>query len=186
MKNVFLTLWIFSTILLVTALVLGLSIDNPAANTPEARHSVNLHFLTAVGALIFASLLHAIVLTYFMGTGRWMEETSKVYQLSKERIEESRSSKYRLIVAMSVSLFLLILTGAFGAMADPATPAGNDGFMGVSIATIHFMVAMLTVGVNLCVNFLEYLTIKNNGVLIQKVMQEVLSIRKKKGLPVEA
>jgi hypothetical protein len=148
------------------------------------RH-VAWHFLTAVAALMFAALVHAIVLTYFMGTGRWLEETSQAYSLGTKYTAEGRSLKYRTLPWMAVALLMLILTGGFGAIADPASPAGADGFAGIPSATVHFLTATITIALNAVINLLEYSAIDRNSQIIQTVLDDVHRIRREKGLPVE-
>lgn len=184
MTRIFLTLALLASLLLVASFALGLTIDDPRVATPEAQRGVAAHFLTAVGALVFASLVHAIVLTYFMGTSRWIEETSNAYRLSPAPREECRRLKYRVMPAMSVCLLLLILTGAAGAGADPASPYGAHTWWGVAPSTVHFLLAATTVCVNLAVNYLEYTAIYENGRIVEGVLQEVRRIRLEKGLPV--
>src|ERR1700690_3195758 len=72
MVRIFLPLAALSICSLVFAMILGLTIDDPKVLAAQA--GVQYHFLAALAALVFATLVHAIVLTYFMGTGRWIEE----------------------------------------------------------------------------------------------------------------
>jgi len=183
-KRIFLTLAILSTVLLVAALALGLSIDDPKEASEATQKFVSWHFLTALAAMVFAALVHAIVLTYFMGTGRWLEETSRAYRLDADWVESSRSLKYRVIPAMSVCLLLLIVTGGFGAAADPASPVGFAGWWGIPPATIHFFSAVLLLGVNFLVNVWEFAALQQNSVLIAEVLEQVKRIRVERGLPV--
>jgi hypothetical protein len=129
--------------------------------------------------------VHAIVLTYFMGTGRWLEETSQAYSLGTRYTADGKALKYRTLPWMAVALLLLILTGGFGAVADPASPAGADGFAGITAATVHFLTASFTFVANAFVNFVEYGAIDRNSQIIQAVLDEVHRIRREKGLPVE-
>jgi hypothetical protein len=183
-NRIFLSLASLSTILLLVAFGLGLRIEDASLPTVSAQATVSWHFLTAVAALVFAALVHAIVLTYFMGTGRWLEETSGAYSLSDEFCATSRALKNRIISTMAGCLFLLTLTGACGAMADPASPYGAGEWWGISAATIHFLTAAVTVSVNLFVNFWEYQAVYKNGRIVDEVLQEVRRIRVEKGLPV--
>ena len=61
---------------------------------------MSYHLLLSVAALIFAALVHAVLLTYFMGTSRWMEEVRLAYKLDARWIEENRRLKYRTIPPM--------------------------------------------------------------------------------------
>ncbi len=184
MTRIFLTLTVLGTTLLGVAFFLGLDIQDPRAPDPETQASVNYHFLTASAALVFACLVHAIVLTYFMGTVRWMEETSQTYLLSDHWKDESRTLKFRTIAAMTACILLLVITGAFGAAADPASPVGFQGWFGVSAGTIHLLIASTTVVINLFVNLQEYQALKRNGRLVDEVLQEVRRMRQERGLSV--
>ncbi|MFQ5734885.1 MAG: hypothetical protein ACE5KM_23365, partial [Planctomycetaceae bacterium] len=115
MKRIFATLAVVSTAVLLFAFVLGWLIDDPAARDAAVQRIVAWHFLTAVGGLMFAALVHAIVLTYFMGTGRWLEETSQAYRLGDRWTAGGTALKYRTLPWMAVALLMLIVTGGFGA-----------------------------------------------------------------------
>lgn len=182
-KRIFLTLAVCNTVLVVAAFVLGLSIEDAKSLEESARSGVRWHMLTALAALCFSSLVHAIWLTYFMGTGRWMEETCRAYQLSPEYQSENRSMKYRTIPAVLGVFLMLLLTGGLGAAVDPGSSVDFRGFGTLSGPMIHFLIAAITVGLNLVVNFLEYLTIVRNHELIERVMGEVRTIRAERGLP---
>ena len=185
MKRIFVTLAVASTGLLIVSFVLGWNIDDPRARDAAVQYQVGNHFLTALGGLVSAVLVHAIVLTYFMGTGRWMEETRQVYRLPENWQAESNRLKYRTLPWMAAALVMLILSGAFGAIADPASPVGADGWGGVSAATVHFLVASTAFSVNLVIYLVEYHAIGRNSELVQEVLDEVHRIRAEKGLPVE-
>lgn len=182
MKRIFFTLALLSQILLIATLVLGLDIGD--AKLRENRPAVSDHMLTALGALVFAIFVHALFLTYFMGTGRWMEETSRAYKLSPEYCRESSRLKYGTFPLMILCVFLLIVTGAFGAASDPRNVTGFDGWFGLTGKQIHFTVACAAICINLLVNVREYLAIERNGLLIKRAMEEVQRIRREHHLPV--
>ena len=184
MVRIFLPLSFLSTISLVVAMVLGLSIDDPRVLDKAVQAGVQYHFLSALAALVFATLVHAIVLTYFMGTGRWIEETSTAYKLGPVLYEQSKSIKYRTIPAMVGCFLLLVVTGALGAAADPAAPLQSRGWLGFSAATIHLSAAIVTVLTNLAVNYLEFRALERNGEIVEQVLAEVKWIRLEKGLAV--
>lgn len=183
MKRIFLTLAVLGMLLSGAALLLGLGLEDPRVRTPEAQGAVGRHLLAGLAGLCFATLVHAIALTYFMGTGRWLEETSRAYGLEPGRHAESRALKYRTIPAMCGCLVLLILTGGFGAAADPASPVGFAGWGPLSPAMLHFLCAVLALGTNLLVTVWEYVAIDRNGRLVEEVLGEVKRIRTERGLP---
>ncbi len=184
-KRIFLTLAVIANLILIVAVVMGLQIGDVRSLEREVQSQVSLHMLIGLGALTFATFVHAILLTYFMGTGRWIEETSQAYALDLHWYQQNQKIKYGTIPGMVACLLLLITTGAVGAAADPATPVSLDGTLGLSGATIHFIVAVGTVIMNLLVNFLEFVAISRNGSIVENVLLEVRRIREERGLPVE-
>lgn len=184
MKRIFLTLTIVSLIFLVAAFVLGAMIGDPRARDPGTQSLIGWHIHVAMGALVFAALVHALVLTYFMGTGRWIEETSQAYRLPAVFQEENRAIKYRTIPAMAGCLTMLVFTGALGSMADPATGGRFQGMLGMTPATTHLVAAAITLTATLVVNYWEYLALHRNSELVDQILAEVRRIRNEKGLPV--
>ena len=185
MVRIFLPLAFLSTASLVLAMGLGLAIDDPKVRSIAVQTGVQYHFLAALAALVFATLVHAIVLTYFMGTGRWLEETSNAYHLDRQLHNRSTTIKYRTIPGMVLCFLLLIVTGAFGAAADPASPMQSKGWLGYSPSTIHLVMACTTIALNVFVNWLEFRALERNGDLVEQALAEVRRIRIEKGLAVE-
>jgi hypothetical protein len=185
LKRIFLTLSVLSVLLLSVAAGLGILIDDPTVLDADVQGAVNVHMLTGLAALTFSTLLHAILFTYFMGTGRWIEETSAAYKLSAEWYLRNQRLKYRTLPGVITCMALIITTGALGAAADPASPVSLDGVAGVSGSTLHFVVAMITVLTNAVVHFTEYTAISRNMQVIEGVLGEVRRMRQERGLPVD-
>lgn len=158
---------------------LGWSIVDGDPFSEPVMAARRVHFLFALGASTLAMLVHAIVLTYFMGTGRWIEETSEAYRLGVSAREENIRSKYRALPGMILCILLIIVTGAFGAIADPAS---NSQFP--TAKTIHFTLATCTLLLNALVSYWEYEQIRHNGRIVQAIVDEVRRIRRDKGLEV--
>lgn len=156
---------ILSNLGLLAAFWLGWNITDAAGVTAEAGRQVGHHFLTALGASIVALLVHAVSLTYFMGTGRWIEETSDAYKLGPEARRENIRLKYRTLPGMTLCVLLIIGTGALGAIADPASQAQLPG-----AATIHFALACVTLLTNMLVSWVEQRAIGRNGRLVDEVL----------------
>lgn len=185
MVRIFLPLSLLSTASLLTAMALGLAIDDPKVRTQAVQAGVEYHFLVALAALVFATLVHAIVLTYFMGTGRWIEETSAAYHLDSGLHSRSQRLKYRTIPLMVLCFTMLLLTGAFGAAADPASPMQSKGWGGFSASSLHSFVAFATIAANVFVHWLEFRALEQNSELVDQVLENVRRIRVEKGLAVD-
>lgn len=180
--RIFLTLTVLSTLLMGTVFFYGLNIEDPKAISQAPV--VDNHMLMGMGGLIFATLIHAIVFTYFMGTGRWLEETSNAYQLRSTFHDENRKLKYRLLIKITGSILLLILTGAMGAAADPASPVSFESSLGLTDAMAHLVVGSMAILANVLTGTAEFSSIERNGEIIEEVLGEVRRIRTEKGLPV--
>jgi hypothetical protein len=184
MNRIFIPLGLISAVLLLTAFVLGWQIDDPRVLDAGVQRQVQWHFLIALAALCFTTLVHAIVLTYFMGTGRWIEETSSVYQLAPELHQQNQKLKYQIVPAIVAGFLLLLAAGGLGAAADPASPSQFQGWLGISPAIWHRSLALLAVSANLAIHGLESVKLYDNSQIISRVLQEVRRIRLEKGLPV--
>ena len=185
MKRIFLTLAAISTILLCIAVLLGLNIGDAKQLDPAIQSAISTHMLVGLGALTFATLVHAITLTYFMGTGRWIEETSNAYSLGAAYHERNQKIKYGMLPGLTLCVLLLITTGALGAVADPATPMSLDGVIGMTGAQIHLGVALLTAFANMVTNFSQFVAVNRNSNLVEEVLADVHRIREERGLPTE-
>ena len=185
MKRIFLTLAIIANIALIVTATFGLNIGDVQQHSVAVQSEVSRHMLIGLAAMSFVTLIHAISFTYFMGTGRWLEETSRAYSLDSSWHSENQKIKYRTLPGTTAVVLLIICTGALGAVADPATPASLDGTLGMTSAQIHFFVACLTVFVNVWANANQFLAILRNSNIIDSVMGEVRRIRIERGLPVE-
>jgi|SRR5579863_1927567 len=184
MTRIFTTLAVCSTGLLLAALWLGFQIGDASLRSAAVQARFSMHFLTGMGSLVFALLVHALVVTYFMGTGRWLEETCSAYRLSASWQTGSKNLKWRLYPAIVTSFLLLILAGASGGAADPASPVGFKGWGSLTAAEVHLIVVGLALAVNMGVNTAEYVALSRNGRLVNGVLQEVRRIRQERGLDV--
>lgn len=177
MNQIFLFLACLGNTALLVTLFLGWRIENAAALTDVARQQVSVHFLFALAASAFTLFVHAVVLTYFMGTGRWIQETSEAYGFAGAAREANMKLKYRALPGMMLCLGLVLVTGAFGAIADP----GSNTQMEHSV-TIHFSLAISTIVANFLINIVQYTAIVRNSEVVNLVYEEVLRVRRERGL----
>jgi hypothetical protein len=176
-NRIFSTLAVLSNLGLLAAFWLGWNITDAAGVSAEAGRQVGHHFLTALGASIVALLVHAVSLTYFMGTGRWIEETSEAYRLGPDARQENIRLKYRTLPGMILCVLLIIGTGALGAIADPASQTQLP-----AAATIHFTLACVTLLTNVLVSWVEQRAIARNGRLVDEVLAEAQRLRGERNL----
>lgn len=179
MNRIFLTLSVISNVALAATYVLGWTVKDPRV-AGSTGVDLSVHFLSGVAVLTLVMLVHAIVLTYFMGTGRWIEETSAAYKLGEDAREDNIRLKYQVLPGMVCCLLLWIVVGGFGAAADPGAGLGFP-----AAKTIHMVLASVALLANVSVSALEYRTIQANGRRIDEIMARVTAIRRDRGLDVD-
>ncbi|MBT5017550.1 hypothetical protein N9153_03760 [Planctomicrobium sp.] len=177
MNQIFLFIATLGNIALLVTIWLGWRIEDAAAMTDAARQQVSFHFLFALASSSFALFVHAVVLTYFMGTGRWIQETSEAYSFAGDARQQNMKLKYKVLPGMMLCLALILITGAFGAIADPSSNTQMEYG-----ATIHFTLAVSLLIANLLVNVIQYSAIVRNSQVVDLVYKEVLDVRKERGL----
>ena len=188
MKRIFLTLAVLANITFLVTFILGWRIGDPmiaGGRDPAVNSRIGMHLLVGLGALTSATMVHALLFTYFMGTGRWIEETSQAYSLPIEWYRQNQRIKYGILPGILVSFLMLIMTGSLGAVADPATAVSLEKTLGFSDSTLHFTAAICTWIVNMIVNMTQYFAIAGNSAIVEGVLAEVRRIRIDKGLPVD-
>jgi hypothetical protein len=81
MHRIFLGLAATDGILLLVTFVLGFVAQATGGARATDRTWMDLHFLLALLTTIATLLVHSIVFTYFLGTGKWVKEVVRVYRL---------------------------------------------------------------------------------------------------------
>ena len=185
MVRIFIPLTILSAVSLFVALIFGLLIDDPRSRNAVVQSAIDNHFTAALAALLFSVLIHAIILTYFMGTGRWIEETSNAYRLDAAFYVKSSKIKYRTIPWVVVCFALLLTTAGLGAAADPASRMYTKMIAGIPLGKFHGTIASVTILFNLLVSWFEFRALEKNGAIVEEVLELVRKIRVDRGLPVD-
>jgi hypothetical protein len=187
-KRIFLTLAVLANVTMLISLVLGLQIGDPLTAgglDPAVNRRIGTHILIGLGALTGTMMVHALIFTYFMGTGRWLEETSSAYKLAPQWYQQNQKIKYGVLPGILISFLMVIATGSFGAIADPATAASLEKVFGIPDASLHFGMAVSTWMVTMIINFTQYFAIAGNSAIVDGVLAEVRRIRIERGLPVD-
>jgi hypothetical protein len=136
-----------------------------------------LHFLfglfTAVGTL----LVHCLIFTYFLGTGRWVKEVTLAYDLPDEPWHKrTRDLKRQTFPPALTAMLVTIATAA----------AGAGGQLQAWPWQVHFTLGVVTLLVNAWAMMLEYRNVHINARTLDAVLSEVDRVRAERGLPPNA
>jgi hypothetical protein len=165
MHRIFLGLAITVLVLLLLSFGLGFAAGGEAGSPDHAR--LDLHFLFGLATMLAALLIHSIVFTYFLGTGRWVKEVVRVYELPQWVWPQALKNKRKAFPFEILGMTLIGLTVWSGAGAHT----------GRWPAVWHLGLAALTLGFNLGAFFAEYAAIVAQARLLLEVKDQADRLR---------
>jgi len=132
------------------------------------------HFVLGLIAALTTLFVHCLVLTYFLGTGRWVKEVCQAYglpdaDLPRQTRDIKRRNTPRVILAMLVTI--------------AAAAAGTASQQGVWPGWVHLTLVLATLVINLHVFLVEYGNVRLNAQILDAVVTGAESIRAERGLP---
>jgi hypothetical protein len=172
MTRIFTTLAVFSTLSLLATIAVGFV--SMALEVSELKKDVYLvHFFLGLTTALVILLVHCIIFTYFLGTGRWVKEVGLAYELPDEHLPRlTRELKRWTFPPALFAMLVAIATTAAGA--------------GVQLQDwpwyVHGTLALLTLIINLWAFRIEYRNLRQNAEVLQEVLDEVDRIRAARGL----
>src|SRR5262249_40760909 len=123
-----------------------------------------LHFVLGLTSALTTLFVHCLVLTYFLGTGRWVKEVCLAYGLpDADMPRRTRDIKRRNTPRVILAMLLIIAAAAAG--------AGKQ--LQVWPGIVHFVLACATLVFNTYVFFVEYGNMCLNAWILDSVMAEV-------------
>jgi hypothetical protein len=173
MTRIFVGLALLDALILVAAFAVGLA--SWFAGGAASGGSVYLiHFALGLCASVLTLLVHCLIFTYFLGTGRWVKEVGIAYHLPDQPLPKlTRELKRWTFPPALAAMLITIAAAAAGA--------------GVQLREwpwyIHGSLAVTAVLVNAAAFLIEYRNVRTNGWIIQQVLAEVERIRAEHGLP---
>src|SRR5436305_2548323 len=93
------------------------------------------HFLAGLSAALVTLLVHCLIFTYFLGTGRWVKEVGLAYDLPDADLPRTTRELKR--ATFPPALFAMLITIATSA-------AGAGAQLQEWHWTVHFTLALLT------------------------------------------
>ena len=177
MSRIFMGLAFLNAVALLATFSVGLLCEGRASVSTDVPLTISqqwfaIHLLAGLFTAVLTLVVHCMALTYFMGTGRWVQEVVAAYQLPDSLWGQARRLKQRTFPFVLGSILLIIGTTALGAATD----------RGLIDRNLHLALAVLAVGFNFWSYLREYLAIRTNGDLLDRIMGEVNRMRRDRGL----
>ena len=172
MTRTFLTLAVL--ILLLFAATIGAGFTAFSLDGSELKlDAFIVHFYLGLGTVLVVLLVHSLIFTYFLGTGRWVKEVGIAYQLPDKPYP-------KLTRELKRQTFPPALFAMLSAIAAAAAGAGTQ--LQSWPWYLHALLALFTVTVNLWAFIIEFRNVRINAGVIQSVLEEVDRIRGEQGL----
>jgi len=177
MPRIFTTLAAFNLVAFLAALATGFVSQLQHGAPPANETAYVVHFVLGLLAVLSNLLVHCLIITYFLGTGRLIKEATLAYGLADERWARptrdiKRDNTPKAILAMLLSIAV--------------AAAGEGDRHNVWPWWVHLVLAVLAVAVNLWFFRVEYRNVTLNGRLLDGLIGEVERIRAERGLPSSA
>jgi hypothetical protein len=136
-----------------------------------------VHFLLGLFTAVGTLLVHCLIFTYFLGTGRWVKEVALAYDLPDGPF-------YKVTRELKRQTFPVALAAMLVAIATAAAGAGVQ--LQAWPWTLHFGLGLATLVVNGWAFLVEYRNLNRNAATLEAVLREVDRIRAERGLPPNA
>jgi uncharacterized membrane protein len=185
MSRILLTLASLSIILLVAAMILGLSIGDLYQRpypTLETSRLKSIHFLTGVAAALMVVFVESIIVTYFIGTSRWCKEVVETYRFDPEAVRNSNRLKRRTFPWALAGMLAVVAVIALGGAADPSTGRPNTA----AWVNWHLVGSMGGVALIAWTYVVAWNNVVAQHAIIQQLVAQVSKVREKQGLDREA
>ena len=180
MNRILLGLACTNYLLVAIAAYLGLLSDGRGQT--DGRDLFHYHLMAAITTALFTMFVHCIIFTYFLGTNRWVRETSAAYSLGDEFSRRSQRCRFRAFSAALIGIFAIVVTVASGAWTDTALPGTEKTWS----LWAHRVFPAATYLYMLFAFRTEYLAVEEHMGLTDEVMARVDEIRTARGLPTVA
>jgi hypothetical protein len=177
MTRIFLTLASLNALGLVASFLFGVVSMLRAGVTNAEEPTFQIHFWVGLATALCTLLVHCIIFTYFLGTGRWVKEVGLAYALPDEPLPKLTRELKR--STFPPALFAMLITIA-------AVAAGAGVQTKAWPWWVHGGLALLALAVNAWAFTFEYRNVTINAGVIENVLHEVDRIRAERGLPTNA
>jgi hypothetical protein len=181
MTRILITLSSFSLILLIAAMVLGLTMGDlytlPLPDNDTMRWAT-VHRLTGVAAALAVVFVESVVVTYFIGTSRWCREVVETYKLDPQAVQASNHLKRKTFPWALLGMLTVVGVIALGAAADPATGRPDTQ----AWAEWHLFGGGLGIAVIAWTYVIAWNNVVTNHAIIKQLVAEVARIRQQRKL----
>jgi hypothetical protein len=142
--------------------------------TDPGSNTFHVHFLCGLFASVATLLVHCMIFTYFLGTGRWVREVTLAYDMPDAPLYKTTRELKR--KTFPPALFAMLATIATAA-------AGGGRQLHDWPYQLHLIGAIVAILINLWAYWVEIRSLLTNERVLTEVYAEVERVRAERGLP---
>lgn len=173
--------------ILFVAATLGLGLALGDVRNPDDRVTqrwATVHRLSGVAAALAVMFANGVVVTYFVGTGRWCREVAEAYRLDPALLRASVAIKRKTFPLAVINMLAIVGVVALGGAADPGASLQLQPVGQLTWANLHFIGALLGLTILAFTSFRQWLNIQAHHEVVEAIMAQVREIRHARGLEV--
>ena len=174
MIRIFSVLAVANGIGLILSFTFGLLSMLRGGLTDPNDNTFMIHFLCGLFTAVATLLVHCLIFTYFLGTGRWVREVSLAYDLPDDPL-------YKTTRELKRKTFPPALFAMLGTIATVAAGGGRQHLDWPY--QIHLLGAIAALLLNGWAYWVETRGLLQNERILAEVYAEVGRVRAKRGLP---
>jgi len=173
MTRIFLTMAALNALALAASFLLGFDQMQRAGSAGAAAAAgvtVSWHFIVGLFTAVYTLLVHCLIFTYFLGTGRWTKEVCRAYGIAdQDGPKQTREFKRTAFPPALFGMLVVIAVAGTGgaAQTDP------NSLLGMA----HPVLAVLALVINAWAFVVEYRTVAANVLVMNGVMDRVAQLR---------
>jgi hypothetical protein len=174
MTRIFVTLATLNALALLASFGLGMvfmverdaGVAAPSPNQPLGLTWFASHMVVGLFTAVLTLLVHCLIFTYFLGTGRWVKEVARAYALPDQLWPRETRELKRL--AFPPALFAM-LAGIAAVASGAGAQTASESWWGWA----HPILAVVTLVLNGWAYVIEYRAVARNSRIMDEVMDEV-------------
>ncbi len=185
MPRIFRWLAWFAASFMLATILWGLSlrlVDIRDRTDADAQQRATVHRLLGTASAMVIVFVNSLVVTYFIGTARWVKEVAEPYKLDASLVSRGQRLKRRVFPFALVHMLMAVGVSALGAASDPAASLKLQPPGGLSWTMLHLLAACGGLFLLIWGSMHQAAAVRAQNELINEVLRLVAEIRRERGL----
>lgn len=175
----------FATLFMLATILWGLSlrlVDIRDRTDADAQRRATAHRLLGTASAMVIVFVNSLLVTYFIGTARWVKEVAEPYKLDPALAARAQMLKRRAFPFALAHMLMAVAVAALGAASDPAASLKLQPPGGLSWTMLHLLAACGGLILLIWGSIHQAAAVHAQHELIDQVLRQVAELRQQHGL----